>query len=64
MGGFAFNKTAIAVDINLLVAIVVLQDLAHTFDRLYVLVVIWIKVMKRARFAGIPIGASEVHCNR
>ena len=64
VGGFAFNKTAIAVDINLLVAIVVLQDLAHAFDRLYVLVVIWITVVKRARFAGMPIGGSEIDCNR
>ena len=64
MGSFTINETAIAVDINLLVAIVVLQDLAHTFDRLYVLVVIWITVVKRARFAGMPIGGSEIECNR
>ena len=64
MGGFALNETAIAVDINLLVTIVVLQDLAYASDGLYVLVAFWIKVMKRARSAGVPIGASEVHCNR
>ena len=63
MGGLALNETAIAVDINLFVAIVVLQDLAYASDGLYVLVAFWIKVMKRARSAGVPIGASEVHCN-
>ena len=64
VGSFTINETAIAVDINLLVAIVVLQDLAYASDGLYVLVAFWIKVMKRARPAGVPIGASEVHCNR
>ena len=54
------NGATETIEVKLLVAVVKLEDVTHTLDRLHVLVAVWVHEMKRARLRRVTVGEREV----
>jgi len=59
-----WHSAAKTVQVDLLVAIVELQDIANTLDSLQVLIALHIQEMKRVWLSWVTIGRSEVDSER